>query len=229
MNRQLVLSIQQHYQASLNDFCWGTNSLLQKSINSLLESTINFLYVWSETGHGKSHLLQACCQKASQANLSCAYLPLSFLQDYGPSSLESMENLNFIALDNVDIIAGNPAWEEAIFHLFNKLRDNRSLLLIASQFSPLKTPIQLPDLQSRLAWGLSFYLEELCDDEKVNVLQNQAKKRGFELNESIALFLIKRCSRNMHNLIEILDKLDAASLVAKRKLTIPFVKEVLAI
>lgn len=228
MNRQLVLSIQQHYQTSLNDFCWNNNPLLAETIASLETQENKFYYFWGDAGLGKSHLLQGCCQRLDQKGLSCAYLPLKVLQQWGPETLHGMENQALVAIDDIDTIANDYAWEEALFHLFNRIRDNKhSILLISGEYSPLASSIRLADLRSRLAWGLVFHLEDLDDEQKVMVLQKQAQKRGFDLPDAVALFLIKRCTRNMHNLSAKLEQLDAASLAAQRKITIPFVKEVL--
>ncbi|MCE3045254.1 MULTISPECIES: DnaA regulatory inactivator Hda [Legionella] len=230
MSRQLVFEIQQNYDAKLSEFFWGTNRLLELQIQTLFTNkTEPYLFIWGEPGSGKSHLLQACCQMASSRNLSAAYLPLSLLKAWGPGCLEGMEQQQLIAIDDINEIANDSIWEEAIFHLFNKIRDNESCLLISSQASPAASAISLPDLRSRLAWGVAYHLEELNDDLKIKILQQGAEKKGFQLKDSVALFLIKRCTRNLHDLLNILDQLDIASLAAQRKITIPFVKETLGI
>lgn len=230
MNRQLVLSIPLYTQASLADFCWGENTLLRQQLDyALHHDGDKFIYLWGDTGCGKSHLLQACCQEANTYK-SAAYLPLTLLKTWEPDALEGMEEQAFLAIDDIDAIAGNKAWEEALFHLYNRVRDNgQTLLLIAGKSPPASLPICLPDLRSRLAWGLVAQVHELNDELKISTLQQQAKKRGFELPDSVASFLLNRCSRNMHDLHVILDRLDTASLAAKRKITIPFVKYALSI
>jgi len=90
-------------------------------------------------------------------------------------------------------------------------------------------PLALADLRSRLSWGLVLQLNELGDNDKISTLKSRANKRGFELPTSVAQFLLNRCSRNMHDLQDLLDSLDKASLMAQRKITIPFVKHTLGI
>lgn len=92
---------------------------------------------------------------------------------------------------------------------------------------PASLSLQLPDLKSRLTNGLVLKVEELSDLDKVSTLIKIANKRGFALPESVARYLINHSERGMHNLMAAMDKLDKASLMAHRKLTIPFVKEVL--
>lgn len=230
MNKQLALAIQLNYQASLDNFCWGENTLLKQQLEQTIqERGERLIYLWGTPGCGKSHLLQGCCQ-AYKDHSASVYLPLDILKEWGPDSIEGMANHALIVIDNIDAIAGISHWEEAIFHLYNQVRDKeKGILLISSQYAPLASPIQLPDLRSRLAWGLVIQLKELNDDLKISTLQLQAQKRGFNLPHGVALFLVNRCARNMHDLQQILDLLDEASLAAQRKITVPFVKSILGV
>jgi len=230
MNRQLALAIQLNDEATFSNFCWGNNALLQQQ----LENTLNgrgerLIYLWGLAGSGKSHLLQACCQ-AINGNQSAIYLPLHTLQEWGPQVLDGLDEQTLIAIDDIDAIATQPAWEEALFHLYNRVRDNeQTTLIISGKLPPAQAPLRLPDLRSRLSWGLVIQLHELNDDDKINTLKLHAEKRGFELPTSVGQFLLNRCARNMHDLHTLLNRLDEASLIAQRKITIPFVKHILGI
>ena len=228
MNQQLALAIQFNHRETLTDFFWGENQLLKQSLEQTLEKKgEQFIYLWGTPGSGKSHLLQGCCQYLDNQQPS-AYLPLSILEPWGPSSIEGFGQQRLIAIDDIDSIAGDKAWEEALFHLFNRVRDNgQTILLISAQKAPANSSILLPDLRSRLGWGLVFHLAELSDELKIKVLQQAATKRGFTLPDQAALFLIKRCARNMHTLNQLLNRLDEASLVLQRKITVPFIKTIL--
>lgn len=231
ISHQLALAIQLNHQATLDDFFWGENTLLQQQLTwSLQGHGERFFYLWGESGVGKSHILQGCCQAMSTPDSPAVYLPLNVLKEWGPDSIEGMEEQRLIAIDNIDDIAGDKTWEEALFHLYNRVRDKgNTLLLIAGKHAPARTPVQLADLRSRLAWGLVMQVNELCDELKITALQKHAHDRGFILSNNVALFLINRCARSMHALYDILDRLDEASLAAQRKITIPFVKAILAL
>jgi DnaA family protein len=230
MNRQLALALQLNDEATFADFCWGENTLLQQQLyNTLHGSDERFIYIWGAPGSGKSHLLQACCQ-AMTDHQSTIYLPLRLLKDWGPQVIDGIEDQALISIDDIETIAGDPAWEEALFHLYNRVRDNeQTTLIITSNCPPARSPVSLLDLQSRLSWGLIFQLNELSDHHKINTLKLHANKRGFELPTSVGQFLLNRCSRNMHDLHALLNRLDDASLIAQRKITIPFVKNILGI
>ena len=230
MSHQLPLAIQLNDEATLADFCWGENALLQQQLNpALLGLGERFFYLWGLAGTGKSHLLQACCQ-AVEANQSAIYLPLETLKEWGPEVLEGIDEQALICVDDLDAVANHAAWEEALFHLYNRVRDNgHTRLIISGKLSPSTMPIRLPDLRSRLSGGLVIQLHELQDDDKIKTLKLHALKRGFELPTSVGQFLLNRSSRNMHDLNTLLNRLDEASLIAQRKITIPFVKTVLGL
>ena len=230
MNHQLALAIQPNEQATFADFYWGDNRALQAHLEvSLAGLGEPLLYLWGQRGAGKSHLLQACCQRMD-AKYPAIYLPLNILKACGPEVIDGLDAQALLCIDDVDAIAGDALWEEALFHLYNRIRDKgTSVLIFAGHCAPRHNTIQLPDLKSRLAAGLVMQLHELPDEIKVDVLRHQAGKRGLELPRSVGQFLVNRCTRNMHDLHALLNRLDEASWVAQRKLTIPFIKAILAI
>ena len=151
-------------------------------------------------------------------------MPLDELAEYSPAVLDSMEQLPLVALDNIQAVTGNPEWEEALFHLFNRIRDRQGHLLIAADNSPKSIGVNLPDLVSRLTWGMTYQVEPLEDEDKVQALLLRAKRRGLNMGDDVARFILTRGPRDMQGLFDLLDKLDQASLSAQRKLTIPFIK-----
>ena len=230
MNRQLALAIQLNDEATFSDFCWGDNTLLQQQLQTTLSGNgERLIYLWGPPGSGKSHLLQACCQ-AVNGNQSAIYLPLQTLKEWGPQVIDGIDEQALIGIDDIDSIATDVAWEEALFHLYNRVRDNeQTTLIITGKFPPSQVPIRLLDLRSRLSCGLIIQLNELSDHDKISTLKLHAHKRGFELPTSVGQFLLNRCARNMHDLHALLNRLDEASLIAQRKITIPFVKNILDI
>ena len=189
-----------------------------------------FIYLWGESGSGLTHLLQAACHEAQTLGKSFQYFPLRDLVGYAADELFSgLETLDFICLDGLDLVIDRPEWELALFNLFNRLRDAGKLLLVSAVHGPRELKVNLPDLASRLQWGITFHLHTLNDEEKQHALQFRAKARGLELSDDVATFIIQRLPRDMNELFWQLNRLDHASLAEQRKLTIPFVKKILAL
>lgn len=231
VNKQIPLAINLNTEATFAEFCWHGNELLKKQLFLAFNwQGDKQLHLWGKVGSGKSHLLQACCQHISSLNKSVVYLPLKLLQDISPEVLEGMDKHDLICVDDIDTIAKERAWEEGLFHLYNRIRDNEHTILITtSQTIPQNLTLILPDLRTRLAWGLVVELKELSDDDKITALQNLAIRRGLVLSFSVCQFLLTRCTRNMQDLQSLLNRLDEESLIAKRRITIPFVKNVLSL
>lgn len=227
---QLTLGLSLKDEATFNNFYPGKNgeivSELKKSIQGMGERVI---YICGSRGQGRSHLLQACCQEAHEHQIRSVYLPLDSLLNFSPEILDGLETLDLICIDDLHLVAGRADWEEAIFHLYNRVYDAGGRIIITAPDLPKAIKLQLPDLVSRLSWGIVYALQPLTDDEKLAVLTMRAKHRGITLSEEVGRYLLTHCPRHMGTLFAALDALDKASLAAQRRLTIPFVKEVLEI
>jgi len=199
---------------------------LQRTANGSGEP---FFLLWGAAGSGKSHLLQACCHLAADQGRAVAYFSLKNISSLAPEMLEGWENYPLVCVDDVHLVAGIARWEEALFNLYNRIRECRGSLIVSSISLPAGHAFSLPDLVSRLGWGLVYHLYPLDDDQRLAVLQQRARQRGCEMPDETGRYLLRRLPRDMPALIELLDKLDKASLAAQRKLTVPFVKSVLGL
>lgn len=228
---QLPLGIRLRDDATFANYYAGANAAAQGHVEracSPHDSWVDsFIWLWGRTGAGRSHLLQAACLRAEEQGMRALYLPLRECLEYGPDVLEGVENCDLLALDDLQAVAGRADWEQALFHAFNRLRDAGQRLLASADCAPRELPVQLPDLHSRFNLALVFHLHELDDEDKLRALQLRASRRGLLLSDETGRFLLGRLTRSMDALFVALEQLDQASLQAQRKLTIPFVKEVL--
>jgi DnaA family protein len=218
---QLPLRLALRDSATFDNFVPGENGA---ALLALQDGGESFVYLWGGAGSGKSHLLQALCQWAGP---TAAYVDLNEVIGMDPAVLEGLEAMNPLCIDAVQAVAGKPEWERALFHLYNRVRDGGARLVVAGGAAPGQLGITLPDLVSRLAWGPVFQLQPLDDEGKREALRRRARARGMDLSEEVAAYLLRRSPRDMHSLFALLDRLDRESLVAKRRLTIPFVRELL--
>lgn len=225
MTRQLALNIELSVHHTLENFYPGANRMI---IDYLKKNYELQTYLWGEQGVGKTHLLQACCHAFIQQGLRVAYIPLQDYKKFSPEILNGLEKLDLVCLDDIQAVLAKTEWEEALFHCYNKLRENSAKLITAANAAPKQLTIQLQDLQSRLEAGVIFQIKPLTDEEKLIVLQMAAKAKGLELSDEVAKFLLLHCERGMAQLFAILMQLDKASLTEQRKLTIPFVKTILS-
>ncbi|WP_068545493.1 DnaA regulatory inactivator Hda [Thalassotalea crassostreae] len=189
--------------------------------------TTNGFYLFGQQGVGKSHLLHASCAYASEMKLTSLCLSFSELKQLSVELLDGLEQFDLICLDDLQLIAGNNEWQQAVFDLYNRVIEQDKKLIIAGNNPSNSLLITLPDLESRIGWGFTEQIKPLADEDKIKAIQVRSKLRGIELNDETAKFLLNRLSRDMNSLIKGLDTLDKASITAQRKITIPFIKDVL--
>ncbi|MGM0594792.1 MAG: DnaA regulatory inactivator Hda [Pseudomonadota bacterium] len=221
---QLPLRIGLRDSATFANFWPADNAA---ACHTLAQRQEPFVYLWGSSGSGKTHLLQAACHAVSEAGGTAIYLPLAESAELHPAMLEGMEQMALVCLDDLDAVAGDAAWEQALFHLYNRLRESGNHLIAAASAAPASLGIELPDLVSRLGWGPVYQLNLLDDVGKAQALRQRASNRGMVLSPEVANYLLSRAPRDMHALFALLERLDEHSLAAQRRLTIPFVRELI--
>ncbi|MGD2055817.1 MAG: DnaA regulatory inactivator Hda [Gammaproteobacteria bacterium] len=203
----------------------------QEAVSSLQAAAAGcgeaLVYVAAAAGLGKTHLLQAACHQAGECQRASAYLPMRDIAADTAAVLPGLERLDLVCLDDIDALAGREEGERALFHLFNRMRESGSVLLVAASAPAQQCGFRLPDLVSRLGWGLTYRLRSLDDGAVLAALLHRARARGLELSEETAVFLLKRIPRDLPTVFSALDRLDEAAMVEQRRLTIPFVKSIL--
>lgn len=219
---QLALGIGLSDSATFENFFEGDNAQL---VNELHRGAEPFVLLWGKSGSGKSHLLQALCRKAGQRGEAVAYLPLKECIKASTELLENLEQMPLICFDDIEAIAGHDDWEQALFGLYNRVRDAGGRMVVTANGPAASLGIRLADLVSRLGWGPVYQLQPLDDGQKIAALRLRAQHRGLEMSVEVGRYLLKHLPRDTHSLFDCLERLDQASLEAQRRLTIPFVRE----
>lgn len=225
---QLSLSIGLRDDATFANFLSADNAHIIAALQAQIRGCgENFQYLYGGEDAGKSHLLQAVCHLADELGLRSVYLPMEELALLSPDLLDGLEDLDLVCIDDLHLVAGRAKWETSLFHFFNRMRDAGRYLIISADTAPAQLGIKLPDLSSRLAWGVTLSLQNLADEQKNDALKLRARERGLELTDDVIRYILHRGPRTLRELFDLLARLDQASLMAKRKLTIPFVRETL--
>lgn len=230
LSPQLSLGLELEPTVSLDNFNAIKNPDVILHIKALLSGQgERFLYLYGPAGCGKSHLLQGACSAAMQNLDSAIYVSMKDRAAYSEEMLLNLESLSLVCIDDIEVIAGDLAWEEALFHLYNASIVKGTRLLMAGLAVPAQLQFHLPDLSSRLAWGLGFKVERLSDSAAIKVIQDQAKETGLKLSSEVLQFLYRRTKRDMASQKNTFEQLKLASVLHKRAITIPFVKRVLGL
>lgn len=228
--QQLPLQVSLPEDAQLDALYAGANEWfrdwLQANWSSCDRANETSVVIEARPGYGCTHWLQAICRQGEDAGLPVFYLNLADVAEQSPEVLQGMSTMALLCLDDVDQVLGKPDWDEALFHLFNEQRERGHRLAIGVQ-QPLSSlrAVTLPDLHSRLTWGLRVALK-LPEDEIQweNAILWLANQRGLSINEETAKYLALRGPRDWRGLADLLSELDTEALAAKRRITPPFIR-----
>jgi DnaA family protein len=217
---QLLLDIAPYSRPTLDNFVAGSNLELLSALRHALagSSSERSFYLWGGTGSGKSHLLQACVHAAQDMKLNAIYVLGSV------PLLDIDKGEAVVAVDDVEVL-GDAAQIE-LFDIYNRMRDNRGMLLVSGMKSPQHLKLR-DDLRTRLGWGLVYQVHGLGDEEKARALKQHAHERGFPLPAEVTQYLLRHGRRDLPSLMAVLDALDAHSLRLHRSPSVPLLKEVL--
>jgi len=187
----------------------------------------DWIFLAGPAGSGKTHLALSLCAAAEQAGRRAAYLPLVAAAGRLREALESLEGHEVIALDGLDVIAGQREDEVALFDFHNRARAAGVVLLYTARAMPDGLPLVLPDLRSRLSQCVRIGLPALDDAGRTAVLRERAQRRGLVIDDAVIEWLLTHSGRDLAGLVTLLDRLDRESLAAKRRITVPFLRSVL--
>lgn len=227
-NRQLILPLPTNLRTTFANFVAGENQqLIQRLSQTALGQQNGWIYVWGPSEAGKSHVLQATCQLAQDAGQRVFYLAGNELDKDQGSVLEGLELFDLLVIDDLPSLLGNDRLEESLFYLYNRTKDRGGRLVVAADRPPRQLTLSLADLKSRLAALEVYRLQPLTDDGKAQLLDLWAKQRSFSLEPDVITYILSRVDRQLSTLATLVENLDRFSLAEKRRVTIPFVKQVI--
>lgn len=222
---QLTLSLDTAPSTSFDSFHVDeSNVMVRDGVKAFVRGSLKEeqVFLWGNSGTGKSHLLSAACDVYSGQGYRIAYLPGEIANHTG--ALDGLEHCQLVCIDDLQRL--DRATEVDLFYLINRCRDSGAQMIFAADRSPGELGLSLPDLQTRLSWGLVFHLQSLSDDGLYTAFRSEVEQRSLEASEEVLGYVLRRFPRRMNILKEVVDVLDKASLSEQRRITIPFVKTV---
>lgn len=224
---QLALRFPPSSRATFDTFEPGANVELISRLRALDEDNGAFCgyYLFGVPGAGRSHLLQAACQRHGSGAI---YLPLGNA-DVGPGLLEGLDTRRLVALDDIERWLGDADAERALLDLYQGLLTAGGRLLVSAARPAARLRFHFADLASRLRGLPAYQVQPLDDAGKARVLARLAARRGLDLSAAVVDFWLARSARDLPSLLDEFDRLDAAALAGQRRITVPLVKEVLGL
>lgn len=214
---QLLLDLFPIHAPTRANFVVGPNLEAAAALDALLagRATERQVYLWGAAGSGKTHLLRAAAGEVHGG---------LYLDAGAPMRLADVDGVPLVALDDVDRL--DEASQAELFDYYNRVRGSATVLLFAAAAPPLRLALRR-DLATRLAWGWTFELRELSDDEALEALRARAQARGIALPDDVLRYVSRRCRRDLRSLTVVLDAVERHALRTKRAITLPLLREAL--
>ncbi len=220
--KQIPLAIGPPPIFTFENFLAGANSAALAYLQTLRSAGVGAppVFLWGAGGSGKTHVLRALAQEWQAAGAQVAWYDADTCL---PWELPSQPSL--LLLDDCDRF--DAGQQHAAFALFVEAATH-GLAVVASGNAP---PVDLDlreDLRTRLGWGPTFALQPLDESETRAALRREADRRGILLGDEVIDYLLNRFARDLKNLMHLLDRLDQFALAAKRAVTVPLLRQMLA-
>jgi DnaA family protein len=223
--KQIALDIGLSAGPTMNNFFAGPNEAALKHLRLWLGDKAQAAtrspvptYLWGPEGCGKSHLLKAAREGLREQGAQVGWLGAADL----PAAFD--ERWTAVLLDDVHLFTAEQ--QHAAFNWFVNAQTHHKPVLAAGLWAPADLKLR-DDLRTRLGWGHIFSLQLLGEAERRGVLRKAADARGVFLSDEVMDFMLKRFSRDLGSLMELLDLLDGYSLQTQRTITIPLIKSML--
>jgi DnaA family protein len=224
--KQIALDIGLATAPAFSNFFAGPNnaalSHLELWSGSPLRSPVP-TYLWGEPGSGKTHLLKAAAGSLLQQGARVGWLDASVIEPP-----EFNEAWVAVVLDECHLYTA--VQQQAAFNWFvnavSSPDGHPRGVLAAGSVPPADLQLR-DDLRSRLGWGHVYELHALGEPERRAVLRKEADARGIFLSDEVIGFVLSRFSRDLSNLMQLLDQLDGYALQTQRAITVPLIKAML--
>ena len=198
----------------------------------------NPLFIHGGVGLGKTHLLQAVCQKVLERDsdarilyLSCDSFINQFINSVETGDMNQFRyryrNVDVLVIDDIHFLAGRDRTQEEFFHTFNTLYQNHKQIILSADCPPSEIPELEERLISRFNWGLVARIEKPCYETRVAILRKKAKMRGLELADDVICYIAAKVENNTRELEGAITKIQGMGLLNGGKIDLEVAKSAL--
>lgn len=224
---QLTFPLAGNDKACFDNFLPGQNAELMDAVKAAVRGSVTkLLYIYGPQNSGKSHLMFAAMRLAGDESIGTSYLSLADA-DISPEMLSVVDVSNVVLVDNIDCWAGDREKERALFTLFEQIKHAAGQLIVSASKPCDFAGFLIPDLISRLSSGLIYAVEPLSEELKFGAIKLRANHRGLSISDEAIKYLLTRMTRDTGDLFKLLEQIDLASLAEQRRVTIPFLQNLL--
>lgn len=240
-----------NYSYTFDTFVVGSNNrFAQQAALAVAESPgeiYNPLFIYGGVGLGKTHLMHSIANMIIENNPDANVLYVTS-EDFtnevierlklGKDSASGMKqfrekyrNIDVLLIDDIQFIIGREATQEAFFHTFNKLHEDKKQIIISSDRPPKEMETLDERYRSRFVWGLIADIGQPDYETRMAILKKKKEKLNIEYMDSISDevidYIAKNVTSNVRELEGALNKLILFSKLENKDIDLSLAKEAL--
>jgi chromosomal replication initiator protein len=198
----------------------------------------NPLFLHGPVGLGKTHLLQAICQRVLARRpesrilyLSCETFVNQFISSVEAGDLEDFRyryrHVDMLLIDDIHFLAKKERTQEEFFHTFNTLYNSKKQIVLSCDSPPREIPTLEDRLVSRFKWGLVTQIEEPDQETRVSIVRRKAERKGAPLPDGVADLIADNIATNVRELEGAVLRVIGFAALTGKKLTMELAQEAL--
>ena len=198
----------------------------------------NPLYIYGESGLGKTHLLYAIANSIHQnkPGLSVVYVKGDTFTNELIQAIREGRNQEFrdkyrsadiFLMDDVQFVAGRASTQEEMFHTFNTLHGANKQIILSSDRPPKDMDILEDRIRSRFEWGLLADIQSPDYETRIAILRKKQELDGYSVSDDVIEYIASNIKSNIRELEGALNKIIAYANLEKREINIDLAEQVL--
>lgn len=209
-----------------------------KAVSKKQHEKFNPLFIYGESGLGKTHLLSAIQfeMKKNFPGINIIYIPAEtftneFLHSISVNNVEEFDrkyrSADALLIDDIQFIAGKDQTEEKFFHIFNELYNQNKVIVLTSD-RPAKEIKSISDrLRTRFSKGLIADVKPPEYETRLAIIQQKANLLNFSIGEEVIDYIATKLKSNIRQIEGVVTKLNALYMVSQMKPTITVAQNVI--
>lgn len=243
--RKIKINPQLNEKLNFDNFVEGECNRLARSAGYAIankmpgETAFNPLFIFGNTGLGKTHLMNAIGLQAKRnfPELTVLYVSAElFTQQFVDACKNKSINdfihfyqlIDILLIDDIHKLAGREGTQNACFNIFNHLQQNKKQIILSSDKAPVELEGIEPRLLSRFKWGISADLQIPDVETRISILEKKLYVNGAEaqIPENVIEYIAYSCSTNVREMEGVLNSLLAQSILNKKTITLELAKQI---
>lgn len=193
-------------ETNLKDFTAPSFTPILAAVHDLIYGSTRELFLYGSTGTGKTHLLSAIYSQFLKVHGGAIFLSLGEIIHDDVDILLGIEAFRLIIVDDIHLSAGHKPWQEALFHLINRARNQERKLIFSSTLTPSQLNLDLSDLSTRLSQMLALGLPSgNLPEDRIATLKSILRQKGWQIPDVIFAYLIEEGPYHAKDMLTVLE------------------------